>query len=166
MWYSTTTLCDCVYWLCEPKIGQYQRSFKHLNWLGFDVLCRWWLKFEPSTARVAARPSKRLRIAWEPSWKLSGGSGRFRKIGAYVIGFGKTLRMWFFPKIKFDVWLISPTIELTYVQVLDRSRASLWSYKSFVCDRATPPTIKKLRSKGVTMHAYDVAVYDACTGSQ
>ena len=38
--------------------------------------------------------------------------------------------MRFFPKIKFDVWLISPTIELTRVQVLDRSRASLWSYRA------------------------------------
>ena len=31
--------------------------------------------------------------------------------------------------------------------------------QSFVCDRATPPTIKKLRSKGVAMHAYGVSVY-------
>jgi hypothetical protein len=31
----------------------------------------------------------------------------------YVTGFGKTLRMGFFPKIEFDAWLISSTIELT-----------------------------------------------------
>ena len=27
----------------------------------------------------------------------------------------------------------------------------------FVCDRATPPIIEKLRSKGVAMHAYGVS---------
>ena len=27
----------------------------------------------------------------------------------------------------------------------------------FVCDRATPPIIEKLRSKGVAMHAYRIA---------
>ena len=31
----------------------------------------------------------------------------------------------------------------------------------FVCDRATPPIIEKLRSKGVAMHAYGVSVYYA-----
>ena len=31
----------------------------------------------------------------------------------------------------------------------------------FVCDRATPPIIEKLRSKGVAMHAYSVSVYYA-----
>ena len=30
-----------------------------------------------------------------------------------------------------------------------------------VCDRATPPIIKKLRSKGVAMHAYGVSAYYA-----
>ena len=29
----------------------------------------------------------------------------------------------------------------------------------FICDRATPPTIEKLRSKGVAMYAYGVSVY-------
>ena len=29
----------------------------------------------------------------------------------------------------------------------------------FVCDRATPPIIEKLRSKGVAMHAYGVSAY-------
>ena len=38
--------------------------------------------------------------------------------------------------------------------------------QSFVCDRATPPTIEKLRSKGVAVHAYGVSVYYAYTGSQ
>ena len=46
----------------------------------------------------------------------------------YVTGFSKTLCMRsFFSKIMFDVhvWLISPTVELTHVQVLDRSCALL-----------------------------------------
>ena len=44
----------------------------------------------------------------------------------------------YFQKIEFDVWLISPTIELTCIP---------------------PPTIEKLRSKGVVaMHAYDISV--------
>ena len=29
----------------------------------------------------------------------------------------------------------------------------------FVCDRATPQIIEKLRSKGVAMHAYGVSAY-------
>ena len=29
----------------------------------------------------------------------------------------------------------------------------------FVCDRATPPIIEKLQSKGVVMHAYGVSTY-------
>ena len=36
----------------------------------------------------------------------------------------------------------------------------------FVCNHATPPTIEKLRSKGIAMHAYGVSVYYAYTGSQ
>ena len=31
----------------------------------------------------------------------------------------------------------------------------------FVCDRATPPIIQKLLSKGVGMHAYGVSAYYA-----
>ena len=29
----------------------------------------------------------------------------------------------------------------------------------FVCDRATPPIIKKLLSEGVAMHTYAISVY-------
>ena len=36
----------------------------------------------------------------------------------------------------------------------------------FVCDRATTIENKKLRSKGVAMHAYSVSAYYACTGNQ
>ena len=36
----------------------------------------------------------------------------------------------------------------------------------FVCDRATPPTIEKLRSKGVAMHAYGVSAYYVWPGNQ
>ena len=45
----------------------------------------------------------------------------------FVTGFEKTLRMGFFVKIEFDVYLISSTLELTICQVLDRSRALLRS---------------------------------------
>ena len=84
-----------------------------------------------------------------------------------VTGFGKTLRMGFFLKIAFDVWLISPTIELTRVQVPDRSRASLRSYSAlFAIAPPPPPIIEKLRSKGVAMHVYGVSIYYAYTGSQ
>ena len=31
----------------------------------------------------------------------------------------------------------------------------------FICDRAKPPTIEKLRSKGVAMHTEGVSVYYA-----
>ena len=49
---------------------------------------------------------------------------------AHVTGFRKTLRMRFFPKIESDVWLISPTTELTRIQVIDWSPTSLWSYRA------------------------------------
>ena len=48
----------------------------------------------------------------------------------YVTGFGKTLRVRFFLKIEFYVRLISPTIELTHVQVPDQSCTLLWSYRA------------------------------------
>ena len=58
-----------------------------------------------------------------------------RTYGKYIYniimtGFGKTLRMGFFQKIEFDAWLISSSIELTRVQVLGRSRASLLRYSA------------------------------------
>ena len=31
----------------------------------------------------------------------------------------------------------------------------------FVCDRATPPIIEKVLSKGVAMHAYNISAYYA-----
>ena len=48
-----------------------------------------------------------------------------------VTVYGKTRHMGFSMKIEFDAYLISSTIELTRVQVSDRSRASLWSYSAF-----------------------------------
>ena len=36
----------------------------------------------------------------------------------------------------------------------------------FVYDRAAPPTIKKLRYKGIAVHAYGVSVYYVYTGNQ
>ena len=44
----------------------------------------------------------------------------------YVTVYGKTRHMGFFVKVEFDTSMISSTIELTRVQVLDRSCASLW----------------------------------------
>ena len=101
----------------------------------------------------------------------------------HVIGFGKTIYMGFFLKIEFDVWLISSiielalcpgshghkaTIELTCIQVPDQLRALLYfiELQRFLCNRATPPTIEKLRSIGIAMHAYGVSVYYAYTGNQ
>ena len=75
--------------------------------------------------------------------------------------FGKTLRMQFSPKIVFDVWLISSNSRSSFGPI------ALFAVElqSFVCDRATPPTIEKIRSKGIVMHAYGVSVYYAYTGS-
>ena len=63
-------------------------------------------------------------------------------------------------KVEFDVSMISSTIELT------RSRSSsrpimrfVVEIQRFVCDRATPSIIEKLRSKGVAMHAYGISAY-------
>ena len=50
--------------------------------------------------------------------------------------------MRFSMKIEFGTHLISSTIELSRVQVSERSRASLWSY-SAVCDHITSPIIEK-----------------------
>ena len=69
--------------------------------------------------------------------------------------------MGFFQKIEFDAWLISSIIELTRVQVLGRSRASLWRYSALFAIAPHPPIIEKLRSKGVVMHAYGVSAYYA-----
>ena len=77
----------------------------------------------------------------------------------YVTGFGKTLCMEFFQKIEFDAWLISSSIELTRVQVLGRSRASLLRYSTLFAIAPHPPIIKKLRSKGVAMHTYGISAY-------
>ena len=47
-----------------------------------------------------------------------------------VTVYGKTRHMRFFVKVEFDASMISSTIELTRVQVLDRSCASLWRYSA------------------------------------
>ena len=66
-----------------------------------------------------------------------------------------------FLDIKFDVWLISFTIELTRVQVFRPIVCFVVEMQRFVCDRATPPIIEKLCFKGVVMHAYGVSAYYA-----
>ena len=74
--------------------------------------------------------------------------------------------MGFSMKTELDVYLISSTIELTRVQVSDRSRASLRSYSAFFAIAPHPQQSRKLRSKSVAMHVYGVSVYYAYTGSQ
>ena len=71
----------------------------------------------------------------------------------YVTGFGKTLRMGFFQKIEFDAWLTRSSLRPIARFVVE--------IQCFVCDRATPPIIEKLRSKGVAMHAEGVSAYYA-----
>ena len=51
---------------------------------------------------------------------------QYHRLRIFVTVYGKTRHMGFFVKIKFDVYLISSTLELTYLQVRDRSHASRW----------------------------------------
>ena len=74
----------------------------------------------------------------------------------YVTVYGKTHHMRFFVKVEFDASIIS------YHRANSRSSSrSIMRFvveiQRFVCDRATPPIIEKLRSKGVAMHAYGVS---------
>ena len=64
----------------------------------------------------------------------------------YTLQGGKTLHNDFFLKIEFDVWLLSSTIEVTRVQVLDRSLSLLWRYSALF---AIPPLPKQLRNYGL-----------------
>ena len=48
----------------------------------------------------------------------------------YVTVYGKTRHIGFFVEVEFDASMISSTIVLTRVQVLDRSCASLWRYSA------------------------------------
>ena len=66
--------------------------------------------------------------------------------------------MGLFVKVEFDASMISSTIELTRVQVLDIMHFVV-EIQRFVCDHAKPPIIEKLRSKGVAMHVYGVSAY-------
>ena len=75
-----------------------------------------------------------------------------------MTGFGKTLRMGFFQKI------VRCMVDKLYHRANPRSSLRpitrfIVETQRFVCDRATPPIIKKLRSKGVAMHAYGVSAY-------
>ena len=62
-------------------------------------------------------------------------------------------------------------VDKTYLRANSRSTVRLIvcfavELQSFVSDCTTPPTIEKLRSKGIPMHVYGVSVYYAYTGSQ
>ena len=92
--------------------------------------------------------------------------GNRHQLVSYVTVSEKTRHIGFFVKVEFYVWLISSTIELTRIQVSDSGLA--WpgcalrcEIQRFICDRATPPIIEKLPSKGVAMHAYGVSAYYA-----
>ena len=63
-----------------------------------------------------------------------------------VIVYEKTRHMGFSMKSEFDAYLTSSTIELTRVQVLDPSRASLWSYSAFL---AIAPHPQQSRNYGL-----------------
>ena len=86
--------------------------------------------------------------------------------GTYVTVYEKTRHMGFFVKIKFDVYLISSSLELTYLQSLRPIACFALEIARFVCDPDTRIKIEKLRSKGVAMYAYSVSAYYACTGKQ
>ena len=101
------------------------------------------------------------------SWYISGIIFLFLPVTAtYVTGFGKTLRTWFF----FEIWVWC-MVDKPYHRANSCSSFRPIAHftvdlQSFVCDHATPPIIKKLRSKGVAMHAYDFSVYYVYTRSQ
>ena len=83
-------------------------------------------------------------------------------ISTNVTGCGKTLRMGFFLKIEFDVCMV----DKLYLRANPRSSFRLITrfvveIQRFVCNRAIPPIIEKLRFKGVAMHAYGVSAYYA-----
>ena len=77
-----------------------------------------------------------------------------------ICDYGKTRHIGFSMKIEFDVYLISYTIEPAFRFQIVCFAVEL---QHFLCDRATPPTIKKLRSKILAMHAYGISVYYAYT---
>ena len=68
--------------------------------------------------------------------------------------------MGFFLKIEFDAWLTSSRTNLR--SSLRTIVHFVMEIQRFVCDRATPPVIKKLRSKDVAMNAYGVSAYYLC----
>ena len=88
------------------------------------------------------------------------GAASIRMNTVYVTVYEKTRHMGFFVKTEFDVWLISSTIELPHVRFRPIVHFVV-EIKRFVCDRATPPIIEKLRSKGVAMYTYGVSAYYA-----
>ena len=57
--------------------------------------------------------------------------------------------MGFFLKIEFDVWLISSTIELTHVQVLGQSHASLRRYSALFAIAPHPQLLRNYDVKAL-----------------
>ena len=75
---------------------------------------------------VECSVQRRLATAYSISVNVNDGSNPFEnsRITVFVTVYGKTRHMGFFVKIEFDA-SISSTIELTCIQVLDRSRSLL-----------------------------------------
>ena len=74
---------------------------------------------------------KLAHILIDCSYSLAAGTDIFYKLLSCMSpDLGKPYVMGFFLKIEFDAWLISSTIELNHIQVLGRTRASLWRYSA------------------------------------
>ena len=82
--------------------------------------------------------------------------------GIYVTVPEKTRDMRFFVEVEFYVWLIISTIELSFRLTVH----FVVKIQRFVCDRTTPLIKKKLRSKGIAMHAYGISAYYASPRNQ
>ena len=80
-----------------------------------------------------------------------------KAMSSYVTKFGKALRMGFFQKIEFDARLISSIHRANPHSSLRPIARLVVKIQRFACNRATPPIIEKLRSKGVAIHLYGVS---------
>ena len=110
-----------------------------------------------------------MYVQWSRQFRCTGGRSILKiqcTQSVYVTGFGKNPLYGIFSEIKFDIWLINSTIELTRIQVSEPIVHFAEELQCFVCDCATPTIIEKLRSKGVAMHVYGIFVYYAYTKSQ
>ena len=85
------------------------------------------------------------------------GTMLFRIPKMFVTVYGKTRHM-----ANFIIFLVSYIFDKLYHNANPRSSfraTALRCEETALCNRATPRIIKKLRSKGVAMHAYGVSAY-------